>query len=105
MSCYDVMRRPGPNLIIILVGIDGLEDRLGALAAELGIHPKELAGAIQPLLAPKKAADIGSAQATGTLMNALTEGVPTAGGAAATATAGGLGLGSLVGFDEPPAEA
>ena len=81
-----------------------LESRIAELAEQLGVHPKELASAIKPLIPPAKAAALDEhPEATGTLVDILAEDAKaTAAAAAAAGGAGGTIMESLVGMDEPP---
>ncbi|KAB5588414.1 hypothetical protein CTheo_8143 [Ceratobasidium theobromae] len=86
-------------------GVQGVEDRIRALADELGIHPRELASAIRPLLPSATASSI-SAEASATPMADAVIGVLTSdeepAGAAGTPGAGAFGnLAGVVGLDDP----
>jgi hypothetical protein len=78
-----------------------LESRIAELAEQLGVQPKELASAIKPLVPPAKASALDShPEATGTLVDVLVENARETGGS----ENGGLGLGNVVGMDEPPSD-
>jgi len=77
-----------------------LEAQMRNLADELGIHPRELASAIKPLLPAATTASIASANPSGTIVGVLAE------DNAAEATASSVlermtGLGGMVGNEEP----
>ncbi|KAG8730861.1 hypothetical protein FRC11_005624, partial [Ceratobasidium sp. 423] len=85
-------------------GAKGIEDRIRALADELGIHPRELASAIRPLMPTASASSISSeASATpmaDTVIGVLTSDDPS-GGQQGNAPSGFPDLGTLVGLDDP----
>ncbi|CAE6460589.1 unnamed protein product [Rhizoctonia solani] len=85
-------------------GAKGIEHRIRALADELGIHPRELASAIRPLMPTASASSI-SAEASATPMADAVIGVlasenPSGGQADGTPSAF-PDLGTLVGLDDP----
>ncbi|KZO91945.1 hypothetical protein CALVIDRAFT_331638 [Calocera viscosa TUFC12733] len=76
-----------------------LEAQVRNLADELGIHPRELASAIKPLLPAASSSSIAAANPSGTVVSVLAEADP------ADATASSVlekltGLGGVVGNDE-----
>ncbi|KAG9125720.1 hypothetical protein FRC07_006461 [Ceratobasidium sp. 392] len=88
-------------------GVKGVEDRIKALADELGIHPREFASAIRPLMPSASATSI-SAEASATPMadaviGVLAEDEPNAGSpeSVVSQAANFGGLGGLVGLDDP----
>ncbi|CAE6358740.1 unnamed protein product [Rhizoctonia solani] len=86
-------------------GVKGVEDRIRALADELGIHPRELASAIRPLMPTASASSI-SAEASATPMADAVIGVlgsdnPSGEQQANGASSGFPDLGTLVGLDDP----
>ncbi|KAF8596388.1 hypothetical protein BDV93DRAFT_610929 [Ceratobasidium sp. AG-I] len=88
-------------------GVKGVEDRIRALADELGIHPREFASAIRPLMPPASATSI-SAEASATPMADTVIGVLASEEKAAQAAAGAVpaaanfgGLAGIVGLDDP----
>ena len=94
-------RQPTQN-----TGVKGVEDRIRALADELGIHPRELASAIRPLMPPATVTSI-SAEASATPMADAVIGVladedksGAAQGAASAAASFG-NLAGIVGLDDP----
>ncbi|KAG9019833.1 hypothetical protein FRB90_003422 [Tulasnella sp. 427] len=80
----------------------GLEDRLRDLAYDLGIHPKELASAIRPLIPTASISSIAESQPTepGMAVSVLTEGEEPKETAAATEKVK-RGLAAVMGLDEP----
>ncbi|KAF8734584.1 hypothetical protein RHS02_06949, partial [Rhizoctonia solani] len=86
-------------------GVKGVEDRIRALADELGIHPRELASAVRPLMPTASASSI-SAEASATPMADAVIGVlgsdnPSGEQQANGASSGFPDLGTLVGLDDP----
>ncbi|CAE6418928.1 unnamed protein product [Rhizoctonia solani] len=86
-------------------GAKGVEDRIRALADELGIHPRELASAIRPLMPTASASSI-SAEASATPMADAVIGVlasenPSGGQQGGAAPSVFPDLGTLVGLDDP----
>ncbi|CAE6514658.1 unnamed protein product [Rhizoctonia solani] len=86
-------------------GPKGIEQRIRALADELGIHPRELASAIRPLMPTASASSI-SAEASATPMADAVIGVlasddPSGGPQAGNAPSAFPDLGTLVGLDDP----
>ncbi|KDN39067.1 hypothetical protein RSAG8_09103, partial [Rhizoctonia solani AG-8 WAC10335] len=85
-------------------GAKGIEHRIRALADELGIHPRELASAIRPLMPTASASSI-SAEASATPMADAVIGVlaseDPSGGSQADAPSVFPDLGTLVGLDDP----
>ncbi|CAE6480027.1 hypothetical protein ACGC1H_003369 [Rhizoctonia solani] len=86
-------------------GAKGIEYRIRALADELGIHPRELASAIRPLMPTASASSI-SAEASATPMADAVIGVlasddPSGAPNANGASSGFPDLGTLVGLDDP----
>ncbi|KAJ1303779.1 hypothetical protein OPQ81_008202 [Rhizoctonia solani] len=86
-------------------GAKGIEDRIRALADELGIHPRELASAIRPLMPTASASSI-SAEASATPMADAVIGVLSSndpsGGQQGDGTPSTFpDLGTLVGLDDP----
>ncbi|KAG8946959.1 hypothetical protein FRC04_011254 [Tulasnella sp. 424] len=82
----------------------GLEDRLRDLAYDLGIHPKDLASAIRPLIPTASISSIAEANptASGMAVSVLADGETPAGTAAAAATDSvKRGLAAVMGLDEP----
>lgn len=82
-----------------------LEDRIRQLADDLGVHPRELASAIRPLMPTASISSIASAAPTssGLAVSVLADGdVPEnhTGAAAAAATAVKSGLGAIIGMDD-----
>jgi len=85
-------------------GVMGLENRIRDLADELGIHPRELASAIKPLLPTASVSSIANANPTqsGTVVGVLADAVDENGNKDEKAATFGMGaLGSIVGLDEP----
>ncbi|KAG9076117.1 hypothetical protein FRC06_009692 [Ceratobasidium sp. 370] len=86
----------------------GIEDRIRALADELGIHPREFASAIRPLMPPASVTSI-SAEASATPMADAVIGVladeeksGTGNPESVVSQAANLGgLGGIVGLDDP----
>lgn len=77
-----------------------LEDKVRDLADELGIHPRELASAIRPLVPPATVSSVSAAKPTGTVLSVLAEDDeedPTAPSVLEKVA----GLGGLVGNEEP----
>ncbi|CAE6353956.1 hypothetical protein RSOLAG1IB_06023 [Rhizoctonia solani AG-1 IB] len=85
-------------------GAKGVENRIRALADELGIHPRELASAIRPLMPTASASSI-SAEASATPMADAVIGVlgseDPSGEQQGNAASGFPDLGTLVGLDDP----
>ncbi|CAE6352315.1 unnamed protein product [Rhizoctonia solani] len=85
-------------------GAKGVEGRIRALADELGIHPRELASAIRPLMPTASASSI-SAEASATPMADAVIGVlaseDPSGEQQGNAASGFPDLGTLVGLDDP----
>lgn len=83
-----------------------LEDRIRQLADDLGIHPRELASAIRPLMPTASITSIAAASPTepGLAVSVLAEGeedAPHDSLAAGAAKKAMGGLGAIVGLDEP----
>ncbi|CAE6532283.1 unnamed protein product [Rhizoctonia solani] len=85
-------------------GAKGIEDRIRALADELGIHPRELASAIRPLMPTASASSI-SSEASATPMADTVIGVlaseDPSGEQQGNVPSGFPDLGTLVGLDDP----
>ncbi|EJT98073.1 hypothetical protein DACRYDRAFT_118846 [Dacryopinax primogenitus] len=76
-----------------------LEAQIRNLADELGIHPRELAGAIKPLLPAATSSSIAAANPSGTVVNVFVETEP-AGATAASVLEKVTGMAGMVGNDE-----
>ncbi|KAG8765259.1 hypothetical protein FRC12_007603 [Ceratobasidium sp. 428] len=90
------------------MGVKGVEDRIKALADELGIHPREFASAIRPLMPAASATSI-SAEASATPMADTVIGVLADEDKSGTGNAESVvsqaaymgGLGGIIGLDDP----
>lgn len=94
------------SLLILYCDLPPVEDRLRELAEELGIHPRELASAIQPIMPSASQTSIAAANPTAAdpIVDVLAGGDPDqvkqdAGHPTLSAVA--KGLGAIMGADDP----